>query len=313
MKRSGEEGCNPFIKLAMMCAMAFAIVAGIPELGFSDEPIRLGQVFPPRQPNPVPSPQSAPGRIPDKPQPSVEGGTPGVLTKRIPFSAIVGDPTKSFIQIGNMRSAVDTNFSLGRSLGGRLAIDKYTNVGGNGKTTFLHVTGLSNPPIVSIDGNDVRYQFLIPALQFKTYYQDYSGEGDTALGDVVAEKVVIDVRITPDIDQNKLPTYRAVSVTMTGTVKEAEKCTYFFDIIFTVNVCSIAEDYLKMIKPAIENGIRDILLQPQVRRQFEQQAFYFVRAEMLAQAGINPASPAQVQILQSNLQGTDYMANFLPR
>jgi len=294
----------------------FAILvtlAGAPSNSFPENRVLLGQVFPPRQPQQAPQTKPSPEQAPKPSQAPPGSGPPGALTRTIPFAAMVGDPSKSFIQIANMRSAVDTNFSLGRSLAGRLSIDKHTSEGGNGKKTFVHVTGLSNPPIVSTEGSDLLYRFLMPTLQFKTYYQDYSGEGDTALGDVMAENISIEVRITPDIDQNRLPTYRAVRVTMTGTVKEAEKCTYFFDVIFTVNVCSIAEDYFKLIKPAVENGIRDILLQPQMRRQFEQQTFYFVRAQMLAQAGINPASPAQAQIIRANFQGADYVVQFLPR
>lgn len=288
-------------------------LAGAPSDSFSENRILLSQVFPPRQPQQTPQQKPVPEQAPKPSQAQPGSGPPGALTKTIPFAAMVGDPSRSFIQIANMRSAVDTNFSLGRSLAGRLSLDKYASEGGNGKKTFVHVTGLSNPPIVSTEGSDLRYQFLMPRLQFKTYYQDYSGEGDTALGDVMAENISIEVRITPDVDQNRLPTYRAVHVTMTGNVKEAEKCTYFFDMIFTVNVCSIAEDYFKLIKPAVENGIRDILLQPQMRRQFEQQAFYFVRAQMLAQAGINPASPAQAQIIHANFKGADYVVQFLPR
>ena len=295
------------------CFAIFVTLVGAPSNSFSENRVLLGQVFPPRQPQQAPPQMPVPEQAPKPSQAPQVNGPPGTLTRTIPFAEIVGDPTKSFIQIGNMRSAIDTNYSLGRSLAGRLSIDKHTSEGGNGKKTFVHVTGLSNPPVVSTEGSDVLYEFLIPTLQFKTYYQNYSGEGDTALGDVVAEKVSINLRITPDLDQNRLPTYRAVRVTMTGKVKEAEKCTYFFDMIFTVNVCSIAEDYFKFIKPAVENGIRDILLQPQVRRQFEQHAFYFVRAEMLTQAGINPASPAQAQIIQANFQGADYVVQFLPR
>jgi hypothetical protein len=47
--------------------------------------------------------------------------------------------------------------------------------------------------------------------------------------------------------------------------------------------------------------------------QFEQQVAQFVRADLLATAGINPMSPAQVQITDARFQGTDYVANYIPR
>ena len=244
------------------------------------------------------------------PQPS---GPPGSLAKAIPFITLLGDPTKAFIQIGNMRSPMDTNFLVGRGLAGRIALEKYTHETGNGKPVFLHVNGLSHPPIVSTEGPELRLQFVIPALVFKTYYMDYSGEGDGKLGDVTAENVTVDVYFTPTIDQRNLPTYHAARVVLNGAIKEPEKCTYFFEIIFPVNVCSLAKEYLKTIKPAIENGLREGLLQPQTRSQFEQQVFQFVRAELLMQAGLNPMSQAQAQILQSGFQGTDYLVNFIPR
>jgi hypothetical protein len=244
------------------------------------------------------------------PQPS---GPPGSLTATIAFGTLLGDPTKAFIQIGNMRSPMDTNFLLGRGLAGRITLEKYSSEAGNGKPVFLHVNGLSHPPIVSTEGQELRLQFVIPALVFKTYYMDYSPEGDGKLGDVTAEKVTVDVYFTPTIDQRKLPTYHAARVVLTGEIKEPEKCTYFFDLIFPVNVCSLAKEYLKTIKPGIEHGMREGLLQPQTRGQFEQAVWQFVRGELLMQAGINPASPAQPNIIQAQFQGTDYIVNFIPR
>jgi hypothetical protein len=235
------------------------------------------------------------------------------LVKTIPFVALLGDPTKAFIQIGNMRSAMDTNFIVGRGLAGRIAIEKYVHEAGNGSPVFLHVNGLSNPPIVSAEGPELRLQFVIPSLVFKTYYKDYSAEGDRKLGDVVAEKLMLDLYFTPTVDQRKLPTFNAVRVVFTGEIKELEKCTYFFDVIFPVNVCSLAKEYLKAIKPAIENNVREALLQPQSRRQFEQQVFNFVRAELLAQAGINPVTPAQAQIAEAHFQGMDYVVQYFTR
>jgi hypothetical protein len=280
--------------------------------------VAAAQVFPPRPSQPTPSsPVPYPGQPGQMsmqsgpaPQPS---GPPGSLAKAIPFVALLGDPTKAFIQIGNMGGPMDTNFLLGRGLAGRIALKKHTHEAGNGKPVFLHVNGLSNPPIVSTEGLELRLQFVIPALVFKTYYMDYSGEGDGKLGDVTAEKVTVDVYFTPTIDQRMLPTYHAARVVMNGEIKEPEKCTYFFEIVFLVNVCSLAKDYLKTIKPSIENGLREGLLQPRTRGQFEQQVYQFIRAELLIQAGLNPMSQAHAQILQSSFQGTDYLVNFLPR
>src|SRR5512143_3629806 len=78
------------------------------------------QVFPPRQPQPAPQPAPYQGQMPAQPVMPSTGGPPGTLTKSIPFANIIGDPTKSFIQIGNMRSPLDTNFALGRGLTGRI-------------------------------------------------------------------------------------------------------------------------------------------------------------------------------------------------
>ena len=47
--------------------------------------------------------------------------------------------------------------------------------------------------------------------------------------------------------------------------------------------------------------------------QFDQQVEQFLRADLLTKAGINPMSPAQVQILESSFQGTDYVVNYVPR
>ena len=271
------------------------------------------QVFPPRQPQPVPQPAPSQGQMPVQPTAPAQGGVPGNLTKSIPFSVILGDPTKSFIQIGNMRSPLDTNFVLGRGLAGRIALEKYTDELGNGQKAYIHLTGVSNPPIVTTEGTEVRYQFVFPTLQFKTYYKDYSGEGDSALSDLVAEKVIVDLFILPTLDQRHLPTFHSIRIAVTGVVKEAEKCTYFFDIIFPENICKAAAVYFKQIQPALENGIREVLLQPQTRAQFEQQMYYVVRGELLSNAGINPMSPSQVEIVQAEFRGTDYVAQYRPR
>ncbi len=271
------------------------------------------QVFPPRQPQPSPQPAPYQGQMPAQPPALFQGGVPGTLTKSIPFSVILGDPTKSFIQIGNMRSPLDTNFVLGRGLAGRIALEKYTDELGNGQKAYIHLTGVSNPPIVTTEGTEVRYQFVFPTLQFKTYYKDYSGEGDSALSDLVAEKIIVDLFILPTLDQRHLPTFHSIRIAVTGVVKEASKCTYFFDIIFPENICKAAAEYFKQIQPALENGIREVLLQPQTRAQFEQQMYYVVRGELLSNAGINPMSPAQVEIVQAEFRGTDYVAQYRPR
>jgi hypothetical protein len=274
------------------------------------------QVFPPRQPHPVtPPPAGAPPNQPLQPAPlSPPAGPPGSFSRVIPFVAILGDPTKSFIQIGNMRSPVDTNFVLGRGLAGRVSLDKYTHEGGNGKRSFLHVHGTSNPPLVTTEANELKLHYVVPTLQFKTFYQEYTGEADNALTDVVAENVTIDVFLSPTVDQRRLPTFVSARVVVSGTIKEAEKCMHFFDVVFPVNVCKLAEEYFRQqVKPAIENGMHEILLQPQTRMQFEQQVYQFVRADLLAQAGLNPMSPAQVQILQANFHGTDYVAQYISR
>jgi hypothetical protein len=59
--------------------------------------------------------------------------------------------------------------------------------------------------------------------------------------------------------------------------------------------------------------MRDILLQPQTRVQFEQQVAQFIRGDLLTNAGINPISPAQVEILQAEFRGADYIASYRPR
>ena len=280
--------------------------------------VSSAQVFPPRQPQqtPVPGPTPVPGQpgqMPMQPPMPQAGGPPGILTKTIPFAVILGDSTKAFMQLGNMRSPFDTSIGLGRGLAGRIALEKYTHELGSGQKVYVHVTGVSNPPMVTTEGSELRFQFVFPVIQFKTYYRDYTGEGDRALNDLVAEKVLVDIFLTPMIDQRRFPTYHSVRLAVIGSVKEAEKCTYFFDIIFPVNICKVAAEYFTQIQPALENGVRELLLQPQTRAQFEQQIFQFVRADLLAKAGINPMSPAQVEILQAEFRGTDYVASYQPR
>jgi hypothetical protein len=293
------------------------IVIGITAGVIFSSSLALAQVFPPRQPQlppaPVPAP-SQPGQMPGQPTiPPPFGGPSGALSTSIPFIAILGDPTKSFIQLGNMRSPFDTNFLLGRGLAGRIALEKYTHESGNGERSYIHIAGGSNPPIVTTEGAEIRLQFVFPAIQFKTYYKDYTGEGDSALSDLVAPNVLVDVFMLPTLNERRYPTFHSVRIAVTGAVKEAEKCTQFFQIIFPVNICKAAAEYFKQIQPALENGIRDVLLQPQTRAQFEQQMFQFVRAQLLAKAGINPMSPAQVEIVDAEFRGTDYVVSYVPR
>lgn len=279
--------------------------------------VSTAQVFPPRQGQPIQPPMPAPsqpGQMPGPPgMPQQFGGGPAPLAKSIPLVAILGDPTKSFIQLGNMRSPFDSNFSLGRGMTGRIVLEKYTSEAGNGQKSYVHISGVSNPPIMSVEGSEIRYQFLFPTIQFKTYYKDYSGEGDSALNDLVAEKVLVDVFLSPTIDQRRLPTYHSVRIAITGGVKEADKCTHFFDIIFPVNICKITAEYFRQVQPALENGMREILLQPQTRAQFEQQVFQFLRADLLASAGLNPMSPAQFQITHAQFQGADFAVQYVVR
>lgn len=275
------------------------------------------QVFPPRQPQPVPMPGS-PGQPPAQPQPISPpmpqgGGQAAPLVKSMPFAEIIGDSTKAFIHIANMRGPMDTNFQLGRALVGQIPVEKFADQLGNGKPFYIHVNGLSNPPIVSVAGAELRFQFVIPALVFKTYYGDYSVEGDSKLGDVTAENVTVDVYFTPAMDQRRMPTFQTARVVMSGEVKEPDKCTYFFDMIFPVNVCNAAAAYLKEMKPALENGLREILLHPQARLRFDQAVWPYVRAELLMHAGVNPAGPAQVQIVEASFRGMDYVVGYFPR
>jgi hypothetical protein len=280
--------------------------------------IAIAQVFPPRPPQPTPLPGSSPvpaqpGLMPGQSPMPQAGGLPGTLTKAIPFALILGDPTKAFIQLGNMRGPLDTNFAFGRGLVGRIGLEKYSYPVGNGQKAYIHITGVSHPPVVTTEGTEVRLQFVFPVIQFKTYYGNYTPEGDSTLNDLVAEKVLVDIFLTPTIDQRGFPTYHSARVAVTGSVKEAEKCTYFFDIVFHLNICKVAAEYFKQLQPTIENNLRELILQPQTRMQFEQQVAQFVRAELLTNAGINPMSPAQVQITQASFQGTDYVATYIPR
>ena len=289
----------------------------------------LAQVFPPRQPAPQPqtvpqmSPQAAPSQPHALPQmtvpapqqmPLAHPAQPQPLSKVMPFAMILGgDFTKSFVQLGNLRGPLDSQFVVGRSLAGYINLERFLSDVGNGNKALMHLTGLSNPPLVTSEGGEVRLQYVFPAIQFKAFYKDYSSEGDSAIPDVVTERAVLDLYVRPVIDPRGLPTYQSARIVFNAEIKEPEKCRVWFDVIFPVNVCDIAKDYIKQVKPAIENGMRDGLQHPQTRTQFEQALWPYLRAELLVAAGINPASPAQLQIMHAELRGTDYAVSYLPR
>ena len=278
-------------RMWLVCLIATGLIglSGVEAVGFDIQSYRM-QVFPQR-----PGPSS-----------------PAPLTKVVTFGALLGgDFTKSFIQITNLSGAGDSNFVLGRSLAGRLNLPPHISDAGNGSKVFFFVSGLSNPPTVSSEGTELHFQFVFPSLQFKGYYKDISPEGDLAMGDAVAEKVQVDVYLTPATDQRGLPTYHSARALFKGELKTPDKCTYWVAVIFPVNMCDLVTNYLKQMKPAIENGIRDALQHPQTRLQFDQTAWQYLRADLLAQAGLNPASPAQLQIVQGGFRGTDYVVSYL--
>ena len=241
--------------------------------------------------------------------------TTAPLSKVVPFATLLGgDLTKSFIQITNIPSPgsnglADSNFVIGHALAGRLNLAPHISDAGGNKV-FFFVKGLSNPPTVSSEGNELHFQFVFPTLQIKGYYKDFSTEGDLAMGDAVSEKVQVDVFITPATNHLGFPTYHSAHAVFKGELKVPEKCTYWVGIIFPVNMCDLVTEYLKQIKPAIENGIRDSLQQTNTRLQFDQAAAQYLLADLRKQAGLDPASPAQLQIVQTAFQGTDYVVSY---
>lgn len=277
--------------------------------------LALAQVFspPPHQPAPAQIPIQ-PGHVPGQPgMPQQFGRPPGALSTSISFIDILGGPTKLFIQLNNMWSPFDTNFSLGPGIAGRIALEKDTYGLGNGEKAYIHIKGGCNPPLMTTEGAELRLQFVCPAIQFKTYYKNYTPEGDSALSDLVAENVLVDAFISPTLNEWRYPTFNSIRVAVTGTVKEAKTCTHFFQIIFPVNICTAAAEYFNQIQPALANGIRDVAGQPQIRAQFEQQVFQIVRFYLLKKADINPRSPAQVEIIEAEFRGTDYLVTYLIR
>ncbi|MFO0731012.1 MAG: hypothetical protein U0231_20670 [Nitrospiraceae bacterium] len=300
-------------------------------------PLADAQVFPPRsntpsvpvQPVPPPMGQQMPGPnqmppIPGQRQQGIPGAgmqpmmqppqAPAPLVKTIPLALLLGgDLSKSFVQLTNLRGQVDSNFTIGRSLAGRFTVPPYVHEASNGSRVFVHANGLSNPPVVKSEGNELHLEFHFPSLQFKTYYRDYSPEGDQAVGDTVGENAIVDIFILPTTNQQGFPTYQAVRAGFRGTLKPQDKCTYWFDVIFPINICEVSKKYLDTLGNAIETGVREALSHPQTRTQFDQIVWQTLRADLLMQAGINPMSPAQIQVLEASFHGTDYVVKYLPR
>ncbi|HJT21142.1 MAG TPA: hypothetical protein VJ746_11765 [Nitrospira sp.] len=239
---------------------------------------------------------------------------PAPLLKTIPFSSLLGgDLSKSFIQLTNLRGQVDSNFVIGRSLAGRFTVPPYIHEASNGARVYVHANGLSHPPIVKSEGNELHLEFHFPSMQLKTYYKDYSPEGDQAVGDTVGENVIVDVFLTPITNNLGFPTYHSARTAFRGQLKSQEKCVYWFDVIFPINICDVSKKYLETLGAAIENGIREALLHPQSRNQFDQVVWQSLRADLLTQAGVNPMSPAQIMVIESSFRGTDYVVKYLPR
>lgn len=280
-------------------------------------PPAMGQPMPgPNQMPPMPGPRQqqpvmpGPGLQPMMQPPQVTSP----LVKTIPLALLLGgDLSKSFVQLTNLRGQVDSNFTIGRSLAGRFTVPPYVHEASNGSRVFVHANGLSNPPVVKSEGNELHLEFHLPALQFKTYYRDYSPEGDQAVGDTVGENAIIDIFILPTTNQQGFPTYQAVRAGFRGTLKPQDKCTYWFDVIFPINICEVSKKYLDTLSNAIETGVREALSHPQTRTQFDQIVWQSLRSDLLIQAGINPMSPAQIRVIEASFHGTDYVVKYLPR
>lgn len=290
----------------------------------------VSQVFPPRSstpsvpaqpqqvpfPNQVPSPQppSAIQGYPPQAVPPARFQAPAPLTKTIPLALLLGgDLSKSFVQLTNLRGQIDSNFTIGRSLAGRFAVPPFVHEASNGARVYVHANGLSNPPVVKSEGNELHLEFHLPSLQFKTYYRDYSPEGDQAVGDTVGENAIIDIFILPTTNHQGFPTYQAVRTGFRGTLRPQDKCVYWFDVVFPINICEVSKKYLDSLANAIETGVREALSHPQTRTQFDQVVWQTLRTDLLMQAGINPMSPAQIQVIEAAFRGTDYVVKYLPR
>ena len=292
------------------------------------------QVFPPRsntQPVPAQPNLQAPGQVAPLPppgQPSMPQGLapqgippgrypappPAPLTKTIPLALLLGgDLSKSFVQLTNLRGQVDSNFTIGRSLAGRFTVPPFVHEASNGSRVYVHANGLSNPPVVKSEGTELHLEFHFPSLQFKTYYRDYSPEGDQAVGDTVGENAIVDIFIIPTTNHQGFPTYQAVRTGFRGALKPQDKCIYWFDVLFPINICDVSKKYLETLGNAIETGVREALSHPQTRTQFDQVVWQTLRTDLLMQAGINPMSPAQIQVIDASFHGTDYVVKYLPR
>lgn len=292
-------------------------LSSMPAEAWQGRPL-LRQVFPPRT-GPPPSPQQAPVPQPRPPAampqvPPQFSAPPAPVMKTIPFTTLLGgDLSKAFIQITNLRSPLDSNFVIGQSLAGRFTVPPHVHDAANSAKVYLHVNGLSNPPIVKSEGNELHLEFHFPALQFKTYYKEYSTEGDQAVGDTTGDSAVIDLYLIPITNHQGFPTYQSARAVFRGALKPQDKCVFWFDMIFPLNVCDVTKDYLKNLGPAIENGMREAMLHPQTRSQFDQVVWQGLRANLLMQAGVNPMSPAQIQVVESSFSGTNYIVKYFPR
>lgn len=47
--------------------------------------------------------------------------------------------------------------------------------------------------------------------------------------------------------------------------------------------------------------------------QPDQVVWQALRTDLLMQAGVNPLSPAQIQVIEASFRGTDYVVKYLPR
>jgi hypothetical protein len=146
----------------------------------------------------------------------------------------------------------------------------------------------------------------------KTFHREYSAAGDSALADVTAE-FVLDVFLTPTADQRGLPAVQNVRVLFQGATKPAERCIHMLDLVYPVNACALADEYLKDIKLAVEHGLREGLMHPQARQEFEQAVGETLRADLLARSGAGAGGPARVDIVQAAFRGTDYVVSFVVR
>jgi len=309
-----------------LLAVAISFAVGI----ILDRDLSLAQVFPPRsntQSVPVPSQAPQPGQQMPAPMPQSQPMPQGMpsgqyqqppapvpLLKTIPFTTLLGgDLSKSYVQLTNLRGQLDSNFVIGRSLAGRFTVPPYIHEASNAAKVYVLTNGLSNPPIIKPEGNELHLEFHFPALQLKTYYKDYSPEGDQAVGDTIGENIIVDVFLIPITNHQGYPTYQSARTTFRGKLKPQDKCVFWFDVIFPINICDVSKKYLETLGSAIENGMREALLHPQTRTQFDQVVWQSLRADLLMQAGVNPMSPAQIMVIEAAFRGTDYVVKYLPR